>query len=323
MIASRFPVLLVALAAACGAPDDASASPDGGGEAGGKQTKSAFHGVLTLGRDGPSELFSPSNVVDLDLATGESVQRFNGFDPQRLRGGETAYITRLGGGYFADAAVVVANEKGVTEAPIYVCPMFNHGSNRICGAPGLSPDKRQVAFTIVGGDGKLCKDNYGMFWSNYVVVRDRKGVEITRFEGFYHSAWLPDGRLLMLGSACVGAGVWIADRALGAPTRVDGDQIATPAALPAVSPDGKKVALVWQTQLWSLGLDGKHELTQLTRSDKPVGAAAWSPTGDALAVTLWDVNLPLRLIWIFKPGDEQSQAVRPVPFYPYGPMSWN
>jgi hypothetical protein len=68
----------------------------------------------------------------------------------------------------------------------------------------------------------VCKDTYGTKWADYVVVERRKGGEITRFEGYFYPEWLPDGRLLMPGSQCREAGVWVTDQALRSLTRVDG-----------------------------------------------------------------------------------------------------
>ena len=88
---------------------------------------------------------------------------------------------------------------------------------------------------------------------------------------------------------CRGAGVWIADGARAEPRRIDGGQVATPAGAPAVSPDGRRVAMPWNKQLWTLTLDGTDELTQVTRFEQSVSAGAWSPDGTAFAVLLWDV----------------------------------
>jgi hypothetical protein len=281
-----------------------------------------YRGTLTLARDGANDPFSPRVVVDLDLASGRLEVRFDGFDPHRTRSGETAYITRLAAGYIADYGVVAADARGVPGAPLYVCKSFSFTSNRICHTPKLSPNGQLVAFGTAAGGGKLCKNDYNVAWADYVVVRDRKGAEVARFEGYYYPEWLPDGRLLMLGSPCRRAGVWVTDRSLRAPTRADGNQVATPAKLPAVSPDGRRVALVWNNQVWALTLDGRHELTQLTHASKPVASAAWSPEGSALAVLLWDVTMPVKSLLLVRPGDERSALVRQLPFYPFGPMSW-
>jgi Tol biopolymer transport system component len=210
----------------------------------------------------------------------------------------------------------------VPGAPLFVCKMFSFLSNRICHAPKLSPDARLVAFGTADTGGKLCQTPYGLFWADYVVVRDRAGAELVRHEGFHSPEWLADGRLLMLGSQCRGAGVWVSGPAQAEPTRIDGGQVATPARLPAVSPDGRKLALVWNNQLWTLGLDGERQLEQITRFDKAVAAAAWSPDGKAMALLLWDVALPVRALVLARPGSPDAPEVRPLGFYPFGPISW-
>jgi len=267
-------------------------------------TPAGYRGTLTLARDGANDAFNPAVIVDLDLTSDKLVVRFDGFDAHRTRSGETAF------------GVVAADARGVPGPPLYVCKSFSFTSNRICHTPKLSPDGRLVAFGTAAGGGTLCKNDYGTKWADYVIVRDRKGVEVARFEGYYYPAWLPDGQLLILGSPCRGAGVWIADRSLRAPARVDGNQVAMPAKYPAVSPDGRRVALVWNNQVWTLTLDGRRELTQITHADKPVASAA-------LAVLLWNVTMPVKSLLLVRPGEERSAVVRELPFYPFGPISWH
>jgi hypothetical protein len=278
-----------------------------------------YRGTLTFAR---GSVIGPDSVVDVDVGSTQVAGRFDGWDSARTATGETAYITRVGGGLFGDAGVAVADARGVPGAPVYICKSYNWSSNHICHTPKLSPDGKLVAFGIVDGGGKLCRDNYGMLWGSYVVVRDRSGREIRRFEGWGLPEWLPDGRLLMMGTQCRGAGVWVADRVAAEPRRIDGGQVATPASLPAISPDGRRLAMVWNNQLWTLSLDDKHELTQVTRFDAAVSAAAWSPDGSAFAVLLWNVSLPVKALVLFRPGDEKSQVVKNLSFYPYGPISW-
>lgn len=285
-------------------------------------SRSAFRGTLTLARPGSDDPFRPQEIVDLDLATNRVTTRFQGFDPHQSRGGETAYLSRLTGGTIADFGVVAADARGVPGRPLHVCKSFSFSSNRICHTPRLSPDGRLVAFGTAAGGGSVCKTEYGVRWADYVIVSDRRGAEVARYEGYDYPEWLPDGRLLMMGSPCRDAGVWIADRSLRTLTRVDGGEVATPAALPAASPDGGRVALVWNNQLWQLTLDGRHQLTQLTRLDRPVAAATWSPDGRALAVLQWEVTMPVKSLLLFRPGDERSAETRQLPFYPFGPLSW-
>jgi hypothetical protein len=285
-------------------------------------TRSAYSGILTFATTGNGDPFHPTVVQDLDLASSALTPRFNGLDASRARSGETAFLQRLGAGLYADHAVVVADARGVPGRPLFVCQSFESSTNRVCAAPKVSPDGRAVAFTAVGGGGSVCKGQYDMYWAAYVVVRDRRGAELARFEGYHDAEWLPDGRLLMLGSACRGAGVWVADTTLRALSRVDGELVATPAAATAVRPDGRRVAFVWNNQLWGLSLGATPELEQLTQLDKPVTAAAWSPDGRAIAALMFDVSMPVRAIALFRPDDARSLEIRTVAAYPYGPLSW-
>jgi hypothetical protein len=286
---------------------------------------SGLSGTITLARGVVESLYDPGEVVDHNLATGASTLRFTGIDPHRVRTGETAYLARLEAGSIADFGVVVADARGVPGPPLYVCQDFSLTLNRICHTPRLSPDGRLVAFGASAGGGSVCKDSYDLYYASYVIVRDRSGNEVARFEGFHYPDWLPDGRLLMTGSACRNAGIWVTDATLGTLTRVDGGQVATPAFGPVISRDGGRALFVWNDQLWSLTLDGQSTLTKLTAFDRAVVAGTWSPDGTmvgALMMAIAGGSTPLEALVVFRPGDSQATAV-PLPFIPYGPISWH
>ena len=236
-----------------------------------------YEGVLTFATPGNGDPFSPTIIQDYDIATGGLTVRFDGVDPSQAKGGEVAYITRLTGGWMADHGVVVADARGVPGAPVFVCKGFNWIDNQSCHTPKLSPDKQRVAYVSRGGWGKICRDGYGMYWSDFVDVTDRKGNLLARYEGYYAPEWLPDGRLLMMGSLCQQAGIHVADVALKGLTRIDAEQVVTPAGGPSISPDGRALAFIWHSQVWHMPLSGKPELTQLTRFGKSVSAVTWSP----------------------------------------------
>ena len=280
-----------------------------------------YRGVLTFATTGNGDPFHAAMVQDLDLTSGQMSVRFNGLDASRSRNGEIAFLSRLAGGVYGDHGVVVADTRGVPGPPLYLCRQFNSVDNRVCGSPKVSPDGRLVAFTT-RGSGTYCKGSYGMMWGDFIVVVDRRGAVVAQFEGYDDADWMPDGRLLVMGSGCRNGGVYVTDAAMRGLARVDGGQVSTPAGAPAVRPDGRALAFVWNNQLWQLTLTTRPELTQLTNLAKPVTAGAWSPDGTAIAVLMNDVSMPLRTLVLFKPGDEKSVVVRQLSVYPYGPLSW-
>jgi len=300
----------------------AGAQPDRLGSLLAGRTPWSYRGVLTFATTGNGDPFSPTIVQELDLGSGEMSVRFDGLDATRSRSGEMAFLQRLARGFYADHGIVVVDTRGVPGPPLFVCKQFNWISSRSCGVPKVSPNGRLVAFVTVGS-GRVCDGGYGMKWGSFVVVTDRRGGEIARFEGYTAPEWFADGRLLMMGTQCRRAGVWVADAALRGLSRVDGDQVNTPAGAPAISPDGRTLAFVWNNQVWSLGLAGRAELTQLTRFAKSVTSAAWSPDGSSLAALMYDVSMPVKSLALFRPGDQSSVTFRPLQVYAYGPISWH
>ena len=314
--------VLVGLAAASlGSASVAVRLAHGGSDSRLGGTPPAYRGVITFATTGNGDPFHPTVIQDFDLGSGALTVRFDGLEATRTRTGELAFLQRLAPGYYADHGVVVVDSRGVPGAPVFVCKGFNVSNNRICGTPKLAPTGRFVAF-VATGSGTVCDGGYGMKWGSFVVVTDRAGKVLSQFEGYAAPEWLPDGRLLMMGTQCRRGGIWMADGALRSLSRVDGDQVNTPASAPAVSPDGKTLAFVWNNQLWSLGLAGRPELTQLSALAKPVTSAAWSPDGSSLAVIMFDVSMPVRSLALFRPGDQKSVVFRELGVYPYGPISW-
>jgi len=280
-----------------------------------------YRGVITFATTGNGDPFHPGVVQELDLATGELTVRFDGLDASRTRSGELAFVQRLGPGIYADHGIVVVDSRGVPGAPVFLCKGFRFSDNRTCAVPKLAPGGRLVAFVTVGS-GTVCDGGYGMKWGSFVLVTDRRGSEVARFEGYTAPEWLPDGRLLMMGTQCRRGGIWLADASLRALSRADGEQVNTPAASPAASPDGRTLAFVWNNQLWSLKLVGQPALTQLTALSKPVTSAAWSPDGSSIAALMFDISMPVRSMALFRPGDQKSMVFRNLGVYPYGPISW-
>ncbi|HEY8534801.1 MAG TPA: hypothetical protein VIL25_00060, partial [Vicinamibacterales bacterium] len=268
------------------------------------------------------DMLSPRLVQEYDLASGKLTPILEGHAATRARNGATAFLSPLESGFYADHGVVVADPRGVTEPPVYICQDYSHPSNVICGTPKLSPDGRYIAFSAVGGWGNQCPDEHGMPWGWFVLVTDRQGNLIVYYEGFYDPEWLLDGRLAMMGTQCRNAGVWLTNAQLNNAARIDGGRVGTPASAPAASPNGRTLAFVWNGQVWALPLDGAGELTQLTQLPRAAASAAWSPDGRMMAILMFDITMPTRAIALMRVGDPGSVTYRELPVYPYGPISW-
>ena len=188
----------------------------------GAQSSSArYQGVLTFATPGNGDPFSPTIIQDYDIATGELAVRFDGIDASQAKTGEVAYITRLAGGWMADHGVVVADSRGVPGAPVFVCKQFNWVQNQSCHTPKLSPDHQRVAYVSRGGWGRSARTLRHVLERLRGCHRSPRTL-LARFEGYYSPEWLPDGRLLMMGSHSAGT------RGFMSPTR---DSRASPVSM--------------------------------------------------------------------------------------------
>jgi Tol biopolymer transport system component len=125
----------------------------------------------------------------------------------------------------------------------------------------------------------------------------------------------------MMGTLCRNAGLWATDASLRNVNRIDGNQIATAASFPAVSPDGSKVAFTWNSQLWMTTL-GRTDLVQLTSLPNAVQAGAWSPDGRAVAVLTLNVSMPVQSVILLRPEDHESTTTKNLTVTPFAPLSW-
>jgi TolB protein len=155
--------------------------------------------------------------------------------------------------------------------------------------PKVSPDGKFLAVTILG-----YKDQ--VFDKNCVALFElASGTLVKKFEDKYYGTWSPDGRLVMAGSHKTVSvdgneyhsktpGIFITDKALENPTRID-PELDDPAPYhPAVSPDGKRIAFILNNHVWVMDINGKN-LKQLTAvdSDNIETYPAWSPDGKFVA----------------------------------------
>lgn len=215
-----------------------------------------FRGTLTF----KQEWGSGAAIVDVDLATGKTVSRFEGRDPQRGASGETVFVNRLG-------ALVIAGKNGVVAATIPV------GGQDAPAQPALSPDGSKVAYYLAGG----------LSTNRRVVVVTRAGKRVAEFPAVTQPAWTPDGRLVVAGALGFEGdkpAILLSDPGLTTLKRIDPNL--DDAREPSVSPDGRRIALVYQGHFWTMNRDGTG-LKQVTSSSGGEVRPAWSPDGRSLA----------------------------------------
>lgn len=241
-------------------PDTAPKSfgkPQGaaGGGAGGGRRNGAFRGTLTF-----HDTYGSNAIVDVDIATGKTVSRFEGDDPHRSAAGETAFVN-------SQSELVIAGKDGVTAARI----ALDTSDDRPDGV-ALSPDGQKVAYHVAP-----------VYYDSRVIVTTRGGKRLAEFKDMTSPDWTPDGRLVLahtLTSQGDKAGLFVSDSNLSTLKRFDPNL--DDARTPAVSPDGKRVAFVYQGHLWAVGLDGTG-LKQITTGSDGEERPAWSPDGQSLA----------------------------------------
>ena len=138
----------------------------------------------------------------------------------------------------------------------------------------------------VSPDGKLVA--YATNDHNLYVAQRSDGAIVARFDdkktgsdGLYRPTWTPDGRIVV-GGGFGNQGLFISDAGLKTLTRFD-KGLAQP-SLPAVSPDGTRVAFVLSDQIYVVGIDGTG-LKKITNDVDTHSYPTWSPDGSRLAYT--------------------------------------
>jgi dipeptidyl aminopeptidase/acylaminoacyl peptidase len=161
-------------------------------------------------------------------------------------------------------------------------------SGRVVGEPRLSPDGTTVAFVATtGGRAQLVTVPAG--GGAEVVLSTEPAPCPARADGGGVFDWLPDGNALVY--AAVDGGIWLQPAAGGPPRLLATPHAAGPAAAPAASPDGTRVAYVvdqHHVAVASIDPHGPWPVRLTTTADFAFDPT-WSADGTLVAWHEWDV----------------------------------
>jgi hypothetical protein len=245
----------------------------------GGQVAPALTGTLTY-----LDFFRTKQIVDVDLKTGRVTPRLDGQWPRRNPAtGDTVYVDPAG-------AIVAAAADG---RPTVTLRRDDQPSR-----PALSPDGQRVAAVVqrttaheLSGGIKITS----AVTSDVVAVFDRSGKQVAEFANKSDPAWTPDGRLVC--TEWARPGLYLSDPTLKTLTRIDPADFQTPAATPAVSPDGATIAFASAGRVWTIAPDGKN-LRQVLPDGQHQSAPTFSPDNRWLATIVgrqgvgeWDVHV--------------------------------
>jgi WD40-like Beta Propeller Repeat len=115
-----------------------------------------------------------------------------------------------------------------------------------------------------------------------VAVYRRDGQKVAELKGYTHAAWRPNGGLVVAGDQSLQRGLFAVEPDFRTIRRIaNGFETAE---LPAVSPDGARVAFIKDGSTWLIGIDGSNPVKVFESNDTTF--PTWSPDGRYIAVVM-------------------------------------
>jgi len=213
-----------------------------------------------------------ANALSIDLSNGTVTNMFVGADPFRTP--EGTFIAHAFEGLIEVSAngatkrIIVAEDINFPNVETFDDAFAN---------PQLSPDGQYIVY----------EGTFGSTLDIHVVDRATGDLLVTfatteTGQGYSSPTWTPDGRIVMCGGV-FNPGLYITDVNWTTLTRFD-DNLSNPKQ-PAVSPDGKLIALIIANHLFTMSIDGSN-VKQLTTSASAESYPSWSPDGKSIAVKI-------------------------------------
>jgi Tol biopolymer transport system component len=251
-----------------------------------KKLNKDLTGTITVTVSNQSNNFL-GKVFEFNLAKGTYNQLFDNGVVNRNPAGEIIYVD-------STSRISINDKSGKTVQQLTT--KTNYGNLEIF--PAISNDGKYLAFTVksypkTNSMSQLVSDGLK------TIITDRKLQQISEFKGYTQAAWMPDGSIIVSGSRSIidsngEQGLFIIDKSFKNVRRLtDGFK---GAKMPTVSPDGKKIAFVFNGEIWTLDL-----ITNITKKvvyGSETSFPVWLPNSRFFALNAIDPTTKRWLVYI-------------------------
>lgn len=202
-------------------------------------------------------LFNVNSALDQKL--------FDGTYPERISSGKIIYVLNN------PNRLMISNEEGTSKSTLVV------NSSMYFQCPRASSDGKLIALH------NLYSSTINSISKGTIVYKD-DGTVLAKLDNLFHPYWTPDGKLVLSGSygnlygpqTTLQEGIFITSKDLDNPKRIDPNLTAP--MMPSVSPDGGRIAFIYDGHVWVMNIDGSN-LKQITKSTTKETYPYWTPDG--------------------------------------------